>query len=497
MTIDKAPFRALKKDLTSIVGEHHILFSNASSSRTDGDNDDNNSRGKILPYLRESRGRHLGQAFAVVFPNNTKEIVQIVATCHRYKTPIVPQGGNTGRCLGAQSRDAAAVIVNLKNMNRIREINVNNMTVTAEAGCILQDLQEAVAKTGHYFPLALGAEGSCQIGGNLATNAGGINVLRYGNTRDLTLGIEAVLPDGNVLNDLYGLRKNNTGYDLKQLLIGSEGTLGIITAATFKLFPPEINNEHGFIAVNHLDDAITCLKRAQAHFVGKVSTFEIIPNIAIRFMERHSDVRCPIDNTYPWYIWYKIADANPDTPLFDDNLNFLEKLMNDGLIVNATVSYNESMKQLFWKIREMIVAVQKHEEVSIKFDVSVPISAIPQLVERGNKAVADICPSITPYPFGHLGDGNLHYNFTRPKGVSPDDFVRHYQQTINDVIFDIVDSLHGSFSAEHGIGSQKLKQMNKYKDPAAIDIMRRIKQVFDPLNLMNPGKVIPPEPITH
>lgn len=471
----------LKKTLALTVGAANILFA-----------DNEQQHDKLLPYLEESRGRQLGKAFAVVFPSTTEEVAKIVAACRHHKTPIVPQGGNTGRCLGAQTNDENAVIINLKKMNRIRAIDTDNMTITVEAGVILQQLQDTVADAGYFFPLSLGAEGSCQIGGNLATNAGGVNVLRYGNTRDLTLGIEAVTSNGTVLNELYGLRKNNTGYDLKNLLIGSEGTLGIITAATFKLFPPETNNEHGFIAVENIADAVTCLQRLQQHFVGKVSLFEIMPNIAMQFLEKHSDLSCPIGNDHPWYIWYKLADANPNTPLMDENLAFLESLMEDELVVDATVSQNESMKQLFWQIRETIVEVQKFEGASVKFDVAVPISAVPTLIEKGNEAIAAVCPNIRPYPFGHLGDGNIHYNLTKPVDMDDETYLTEYKTKLYAVIHDIVDGLDGSFSAEHGVGSQKLADMKTYKDPVALDLMRRIKHAFDPFNLMNPGKVIPP-----
>ncbi len=428
----------------------------------------------------------------MVFPSTTDEVAKVVSACHHHKVPIVPQGGNTGRCLGAQSDDENAVIVHLKHLNRIRDFDAQNMTVTVESGVILQYLQEYVAERGLFFPLSLGSEGSCHIGGNLATNAGGVNVLRYGNTRDLTLGIEAVTANGTVLNELHGLRKNNTGYDLKNLLIGSEGTLGIITAATFKLSPPETNNEHAFIAVSSVTDAVQCLQRLQSRFVGKVSTFELMPRRAMQFLAQHSDVRCPIGDDHPWYIWYKLADANPDAPLLDDNLAFLETLMEDGVVVDATVSQNESMKQLFWQIRETLVEVQKFEGASVKFDVAVPISAIPMLIERGNAAIEAVCPGIRPYPFGHLGDGNIHYNLTRPKHLSDTQFLDDYKEQLVKTLHDIVDDLGGTFSAEHGVGSLKIKDMQTYKDPVALDLMRRVKQAFDPFNLMNPGKVIPP-----
>lgn len=472
----------LKKILTLTVGVNNIIFA------------DDESDERIAPYLEESRGRQRGVAFAVVFPSTTEEVAKIVGSCRFHKVPIVPQGGNTGRCFGAQTDNPDAVIVNLKKMNRIRNLDAENMTITVEAGCVLHDLQTHVADAGLFFPLSLGAQGSCQIGGNLATNAGGINVLRYGNARELTLGIEAVTANGTVLNELYGLRKNNTGYDLKNLMIGSEGTLGIITAVTLKLFPPEINNEHGFIAIDNVGAAISCLRRAQARFAGKVSTFELIPNIAMRYLAKHSDVRCPIGDNHPWYVWYKIADTHADTPLFDDNVGFLASLIDDGLVVDATVSQNESMKQLFEQIRETIVAVQKHEGAAIKCDVSVPVSAIPTLLEQGNAIVETLCPGVRPYPFGHVGDGNLHYNLMRPERMSDEEFLAHYQDKLCTAIHDIVDGLDGSFSAEHGIGSQKIAEMKTYKDPVALDLMRRIKHAFDPFYLMNPEKVISPLP---
>lgn len=471
----------LRKSLTLIVGRANILFT-----------DDDTTIDKCLPYLQESRKRSVGQALAIIFPSTTDEVAKIVATCRFHKTPIIPQGGNTGRCLGAQTNNPHAVVINLEKMNRIRTLDRANRTVTVEAGCILQDLQGYVAQHNLFFPLSLGAEGSCQIGGNLATNAGGINVLRYGNTRDLTLGIEAVSSNGTVLNELYTLRKNNTGYDLKNLLIGSEGTLAIITAATFKLYPPETNNEHGFIAVNSIDDAVTCLQRLQSYFVGKVSSFELMPNIAIQFMEAHSHLKCPIDNTHPWYVWYKIADANPENSLCDDHLNCLHAMMHDNLIIDATVAQNEGMKILFGKIREMIVAVQKCEGRSIKFDISVPISAISTLVEQGNKIVQEICPGVRAYPFGHVGDGNIHYNLSKPIGMDDQVYFHTYKDRLYTALHDLVDGLEGSFSAEHGIGSQKIRDMKTYKDPVALDLMRRIKHAFDPFNLLNPGKVIPP-----
>lgn len=469
----------LKSSLTLIVGKGNILFADAQGDKLD-------------TYLQESRERQVGRAFAVVFPTTTTEVAKVVGTCRFHKVPIVPQGGNTGRCFGAQTDDARAVIVNLKHLNRIRDFDPDNMTITVEAGAILQDVQRYVQARGLFFPLSLGAEGSCQIGGNLATNAGGINVLRYGSAGDLTLGIEAVIANGTVLNALSGLRKDNTGYHINNLLIGSEGTLGIITAATLKLFPPERNTSHGFFAVHSIDDAVKSLRTLQAQFSDKVSTFELLPNLAIALMEQYSDQRCPLDNRHPWYVWYKIADSDRYKDLFTPNVDCLHQLITQGIIIDATVSQNEGMKKRFEKMRETIVAVQKYAGAAVKNDIAVPVSAIATLVAEGNRRIADICPGVRPYPFGHVGDGNIHYNLMRPVDMSDEMFLTTYREPLESAILAIVDGLDGSFAAEHGIGSMKVGLMQHYKDPVALDIMRRIKHAFDPFNLMNPGKVIPP-----
>lgn len=470
----------LTQQLADIVGQQHLLLAERAEHQL-----------LRQPYLQESRGRKTGQAQAIVFPKDTKEVAAVVAICHQHRVPMVPQGGNTGRCLGAQSDDKAAVIINLKRLNKIRIFDENNQTITVEAGCLLQTLQDAVAEQGYYFPLSLGAQGSCQIGGNLATNAGGINVLRYGNARELTLGLEVVTADGKVLNALDGLRKNNTGYDLKQLFIGSEGTLGLITAATLKVFPKEETDEQAFFAVASLTDALVCLNRLQTQFSGKVSTFEVMPNLAMQLLEAYSDLRCPIGLESPWYVWSKVADTHDDERLFNDYLHCLSALMEQGIITDATVSQNEGMKKTFAGIREMIVDVQKQHGYSIKFDVAVPVSAVPKLIEKGDVAIKSVFADAQSYPFGHLGDGNIHYNvfipFSQCDKSNFDDLI----QAIGIALYDLVDALSGTFSAEHGIGSLKLMEMQRYKDPVALEIMRQIKQVLDPQNLMNPGKVVP------
>lgn len=470
----------LAQQLADIVGQQHLLLADRADHRL-----------LRQPYLQESRGRKTGQAQVIVFPADTQSVAEVVAVCRRHQVPMVPQGGNTGRCLGAQSDDKAAVIINLKRLNKIRAFDENNQTITVEAGCLLQTIQDTVAAQGYYFPLLLGSQGSCQIGGNLATNAGGLNVLRYGNARELTLGIEAVTADGKILNALDGLRKNNTGYDLKQLFIGSEGTLGLITAATLKVFPKEAVDEQAFLAVTSLEDALVCLNRLQTQFSGKVSTFEVMPNLAMQLLEKHSDLRCPIGLEYPWYVWAKIADNHEGARLFDDYLQCLSALMTQGKIVDATISQNEDMKKTFARIRERIVDVQKQHGYSIKFDVAVPVSAVPKLIEKGNRMIKSICAEAQPYPFGHLGDGNIHYNIFIPFNQCDKTRLDELTRTIGIALYDLVEVLSGTFSAEHGIGSLKLKEMQRYKDPVALGIMRQIKQALDPQNLMNPGKVVP------
>jgi len=475
----KAQPDSITTALSAIVGDKHVLLVASHQPVSD-----------LMPYLSESRGRQLGKAFAIVFPASTQQVAELVRLCRQHKLPIVAQGGNTGRCLGAQTQDEYAIILSLKRLNRLRHLDSDNMTICVDAGCILQDIQQAAKRANLFFPLSLGAQGSCQIGGNLATNAGGINVVRYGNARDLTLGIEVVTANGEIMNLLSGLRKDNTGYDIKNLFIGSEGTLGIITAATLKLFPPETHDQQAFIAIDSIDDAVACLRLVKNRFGEKLSLFELMPNIAINFMEKHSEVRCPIAVTHPWYAWYKIADTDSSSHIADNHLDFLSSLMDEGLIIDATISQNEAMKQLFWRIRETISAVQKNAGAVLKFDVSVPISAIAILINKGSKAADNICRGIRPYPYGHVGDGNIHFNLAKPDGMDDGEFLKTYRAPLHRAIHDITHELGGSFSAEHGIGSQKITDMQIYKDPVALKLMQRIKVSFDPDNIMNPGKVI-------
>ncbi len=473
-------FEQFKEELATLVALNDIFFADSDSER-------------LQPYIEESRGRKVGCAYAVVFPRSVEMLAHIVKLCNTYYIPIVPQGGNTGRCFGAQSYNPYALIINLKHLNKVRGLDTDNMTITVEAGCILEDIQKYIAKSGYFFPLSFGAEGSCQLGGNLATNAGGVNVLRYGNTRDLVLGIEVVTADGKIMNTLYGLRKNNSGYDLRNLFIGSEGTLGIITAMTLKIFPPESNTSHAFIAVNTVKDAVTCLRKLQAHFGNKVSTFEIMPNKAMELLEKDTDTRCPIGNTHPWYIWYKIADSNTEQPLFDDNSEFLYQLMEEELVIDATIASNETMKKHFAEIRELIVTVQKNVSsgVAVKNDVSVPVSLISTLIEKGNAAAKEICPEAIPYPFGHIGDGNIHYNIMCPETIPEKVFKEKYYEKIEKAILEVTAELQGSFSAEHGVGGMKTELMATYLDPVALEVMKKIKKALDPHNIMNPGKVLP------
>lgn len=465
----------LLKSLQLIVGERYVITDLSA----------------MTPFLEESRGREVGTAYCVVQPENSDEVSRIVKLCRYLKVPIVIQGGNTGRCLGAFSDATENVILSLKRLNKIRDCDPTNHTITVEAGCVLANIQSEVAKYDLFFPLSLGAEGSCQIGGNLATNAGGINVLRYGNTRDLVLGIEAVMPNGHVLNELYALRKNNTGYDLKNLLIGSEGTLAVITACVLKLFPPEHEVSNAFIGVNSVSDALTTLRDLQHRFSGKVSTFELISNDCIRYLEKHSDVRCPITNNHPYYVWYRLAESHSATNLDELNAEFLAEKIEAEQIIDATLAQNISQAKVFATIREQIVEIQKLIGSAVKFDISVPVSKVEQFIDTANQRVQTVCKGARPFAFGHLGDGNIHYNVIQPENSTAEDYLT-YQVAMIDSIHELVDALDGSFSAEHGVGRIKVSDMKKYKDPVALDTMRRIKHALDPMNILNPGKVLPP-----
>ncbi|MGE3334458.1 MAG: FAD-binding oxidoreductase [Rhodospirillaceae bacterium] len=448
--------------------------------------------GAMAPYLHEERGLYTkGKAALVVRPANTAELAQVVATCAAAKIPVVPQGGNTGLCGGAAVReDGSEIIVSLGRMNKVRAIDPVNFTITVEAGCILADVQRIAAEKNCLFPLSLGAEGSCQIGGNLATNAGGINVLRYGNARDLVLGLEVVLPDGRIWNGLRALGKDNTGYALRQLFVGAEGTLGIIAAAVLKLFPRPAETATAFCAVGNLDDATKLLNRARALSGDAVTAFELIPRIGLEMCMRHvAGVSDPLQAPSPWYVLIEFSTSRPDASVRASFEALLETAFGEEIITDAVIAESLEQRNNLWRIRESLPEAQKHEGGSIKHDVAVPVSLVPQFIAQGVELIAKHFPGARPVPFGHLGDGNIHFNISQPTGADKAAYLAQWGD-MNRVVHDLVVSMNGSISAEHGIGRLKVDEMKHYKDPVELDLMRRLKHAIDPQNLMNPGKVV-------
>jgi FAD/FMN-containing dehydrogenase len=448
---------------------------------------------ELIPSMMYSVGCPPGEAKLFVSPLTTEEVSQVMALCNQANIPVVPQGGNTGMCGGAiPDPSKTSVILSLRRMNNVRDLSTLDYTITVEAGCILQDIQGAAEQANRFFPLSLGAEGSCQIGGNLATNAGGINVLRYGNTRDLALGLEVVLPDGTVLNGLRRLKKDNTGYDLKHLFIGAEGTMGIITAAVLKLFPYPQSRSTAFCAIVDLESSLSLLAMARELSGDQISSFELIPRIALETVAKHrDDIQLPFSpGEAEWYVLMEISTSRKNDDLGSLNELILGEAIDAGIISNAVIAQSEKQKNGLWAIREALVEVQKEEGYSIKHDVSVPINRIPELIHLACERVLAICPGIRPYPFGHVGDGNIHFNFSPPPTLPAKKFLEFIDQ-INQIVYDIVDSLDGSFSAEHGIGQTKVAALETYRSATEVALMKNIKQLVDPRYLMNPGKLFP------
>lgn len=445
----------------------------------------------MAPYLHEERGLYQGKAALVVRPATTEELAQVVKICAAANVPIVPQGGNTGLCGGAAPHDdGREVIVNLGRMNKVRAIDPMNFTITVEAGCILADVQRAAADQNCLFPLSLGAEGSCQIGGNLSTNAGGINVLRYGNARDLVLGLEVVLPDGRIWNGLRALGKDNTGYALRQLFVGAEGTLGIITAAVLKLFPRPAETATAFCALKSLEDATTLLNRARALSGDAVTAFELIPRIGLEMCMRHiAGVSDPLQDAHPWYVLVEFSTSRPDASVRTSFETLLETAFGEEIITDAVIAESLEQRNNLWRMRESLPEAQKHEGGSIKHDISVPVSRVPEFIARGSELIATRFPGARPVPFGHLGDGNIHFNISQPVGADRAAYLARWTE-MNRAVHDLVVSMNGSISAEHGIGRLKVEEMKHYKDPVELDLMHRVKAALDPQNLMNPGKVV-------
>lgn len=445
----------------------------------------------LAPLLEETRGRYQGVARAAVLPPDTATLAAVLEICHQARIPLVPQGGNTGHCGGASPDDARALILGLGRMQRIRELDPDNYTMTVEAGCVLADLQRAAGDANRFFPLSLGAEGSCQIGGNLATNAGGINVLRYGNARDLTLGLEVVLADGRVWDGLNSLRKNNTGYDLRDLFVGSEGTLGIISAAVLKLFPRPADTQTAMVAVGSPDQATKLLARSRESAADLLTSFELLSRQSLAITARHiAGCRDPFPETHPWYVLLVMSGGHGPGALQGTMEQLLADAFDNELVTDAVLAQTDAQAQDFWRIREHIPEAQKRDGASIKHDVSVPVARVADFLGRADRIVGDLIPGVRPCAFGHLGDGNIHYNLSQPLELDRKSFLDQSERC-NRAVHDLVAELRGSFSAEHGIGKLKLAEMLRYKPAIELELMGRIKTAFDPANILNPGKVLP------
>ena len=441
----------------------------------------------IAPYVTEERNLFHGHSPLILRPGSTAEVSAICKLATEQRIALVPQGGNTG-LVGGQTPHHGEVVISMRRMDKIREVDTASNTMTCEAGVILQNAQQRAADADRLFPLSLGAEGSCTIGGNLSTNAGGTAALAYGVAREMALGLEVVLADGRILNGLSKLKKDNTGYDLRNLFIGAEGTLGIITAATLKLFPKPRAVETAFVGLKSPADALKLLEISRDEAAGSLTSFELLADIAVDFSVRHGiDVRHPLSGKHPWYVLMELSSSRDDARAALEAI--LARGMEDGIVDDAVIAANLSQRGGFWKLRDEMSAAQKPEGGSIKHDVSVPVAAVPDFIAEANAAVVKLMPGARPVPFGHLGDGNIHYNVSQPVGGDTADFMARWHE-VNAVVFAIVLRMGGSISAEHGIGVLKRDELPEVKDKVAIELMRGIKAMLDPLGIMNPGKVL-------
>ena len=441
--------------------------------------------------MHEERGLYHGRAIAVVRPASTSEAAAVIRLCDADGVPLVPQGGNTSLVGGSVPWEhGTEIVLSTKRLNHVRAIDPLNYTITVEAGCLLTDIQRAAVTAGCFFPLSLGASGSCHIGGNLATNAGGLNVLRYGTARDLTLGLEVVLPNGQVWDGLRALAKDNSGYALKHLFIGAEGTLGLITAAVLKLYPHPKDVCTAICALPGIEEALTLLSHVRAASNDLVTAFELIPRLGLSFVLRHlHGFTDPFPIPWPWYTLIELSTANPTSGLKMMFESILEQALITGVIGDAVIADNLEHTATFWRIREGLLEAQKREGGSIKHDVSVPVSRIPEFLARATEAVTDALPGVRVCAFGHVGDGNIHFNLSQPPAMDLKAFLA-YWLPLNRVVHDIVIAMGGSISAEHGIGRLKREEMARCKDPVELDVMRKIKGILDPNYIMNPGKVL-------
>ncbi|HEX7749214.1 MAG TPA: FAD-binding oxidoreductase [Bordetella sp.] len=467
----------LLNELQSLLGADHVL--------TGAD---------AAPFLLDWRRRYQGSALAVVRPGSTDDVAAVVRACARHGVPLVPQGGNTGLCGGATPDESgAAVVLSTARLNRVRAIDIDNDTITVEAGCVLQAVQEAAEGMGRLFPLSLAAEGSCTIGGNLATNAGGTQVLRYGNTRELTLGLEVVTAEGEIWHGLRGLRKDNTGYDLRDLYVGSEGTLGVITAATLKLYPLPVATCTALLALRSIDDAVDLLSRARAGFGASLTGYELMAGDCLQLVtELFPQQRLPFDGEAaraPWFALLELSDSESEEHARERFESVLGQAIEDGVVSDAVIAASVAQSKALWHLRESIPLAEAETGKSVKHDVSIPISRIADFVHVTNARLQEGFAGIRNVIFGHLGDGNLHYNVARGPGLSQDELLA-LQPRIYDMVHASVQAHDGSISAEHGIGQLKRDELPRYKSPIELALMKRIKRALDPHGLFNPGKVL-------
>jgi FAD/FMN-containing dehydrogenase len=467
------PSDQLLSRLTEIVGAKGVI----------GD------REAMQPYMDSWRDNWRGQARAVVRPASTAETAAVVKLCVETRTPIVPQGGRTGVTGASQPHDdGSEIVVSLERMKTIRAIDVENDTMTVDAGCILADVRQAAKDVGRLFPLSFGSVGSCLVGGNISTNAGGINVVRYGNTRALVSGLEVVLPDGDIWDGLRGLRKDNAGYDLKQIFIGAEGTLGIITGAVLRLFPRPVAELTAFFAVPSPAAAVAWLTRIKGAFAEQLTSFELIQRRCVEVTVQHiPGTSNPLSGDSPWYVLLEVSSQLTGSHLQD----VLEAAFEQGLaaeeVSDGILASSSQQAEALWHMRESIPEAHKAEGRSFKHDISVPISKVPEFLARAEAGLEGAFPGCRMFTFGHLGDGNLHFNPLAPPGAGdPGDL-----QRVNRIVHDLVTALGGSISAEHGVGRLRSEELAHYKSPIEMKLMRTLKQTFDPLNLFNPGKIFP------
>lgn len=448
---------------------------------------------ELEPYERDWRGLFTGATPLVLRPSTTAQVAEIVKLANRHRVPIVPQGGNTGLVRGGvPDASGRMVVVSLQRLNRIRAVDADDFSLVAEAGAVLADVQAAAENADRLFPLSLGSEGSARIGGLVSTNAGGIHVLRFGAMRSLVLGVEAVLPTGEVFHGLTPLRKDNTGYDLKHLFLGSEGTLGIITAAVLKLFPKPRQRQVAFVGCRGAHQVLELFARLRAAAGDVLTGFEYMSAFSLELVARHiPGARRPLAGEHGAYALIELSSPDPAADLGGRLEAVLGRALEDGVIVDATLAASEAQGQALWRLRESVPEAQTREGGSIKHDVSVPVSRVAEFIERASAACEQALPGIRVCAFGHVGDGNIHFNLTQPTGMEKQAFLRQWG-AFNRLVHDIAVAMGGSISAEHGIGLLKREELRRYKDPVALDLMRTLKQALDPQGLLNPGKVLPP-----